>query len=171
MLKVSPGDLCHWVTQPYRPGHGTKGYQPWGAALLYFSPSPNGPSWLAFSIFFLPGYQDKSSLVMVIILAVFQIVWELIKADMGHMTFCLFFCFVLFCFVFSCQSNYATSSSQMHFSMHPFCFVLFCFVLFCFVLFWDRVSLCNPGCPGTHFVDQAGLKLRNPLPLPPKCWD
>jgi hypothetical protein len=26
----------------------------------------------------------------------------------------------------------------------------------------DRVSLCNPGCPGTHFVDQAGLELRNP---------
>jgi hypothetical protein len=40
-----------------------------------------------------------------------------------------------------------------------FCFV-FCF--FCFVLFPDRVSLCSPGCPGTHFVDQAGLKLRNP---------
>jgi hypothetical protein len=35
-----------------------------------------------------------------------------------------------------------------------FCFVLFCFVLFCFVLFFlDRVSLCGPGCPGTHFVD------------------
>jgi hypothetical protein len=26
----------------------------------------------------------------------------------------------------------------------------------------DRVSLCSPGCPGTHFVDQAGLELRNP---------
>jgi hypothetical protein len=25
----------------------------------------------------------------------------------------------------------------------------------------DRVSLCSPGCPGTHFVDQAGLELRN----------
>jgi hypothetical protein len=35
------------------------------------------------------------------------------------------------------------------------------FVLFCFVCFWDRVSLCNPGCPGTHFADQAGLELRN----------
>jgi hypothetical protein len=42
-----------------------------------------------------------------------------------------------------------------------FCFVLFCFVLFCFV-FPERVSLCIPGCPGTHSVDQAGLKLRNP---------
>jgi hypothetical protein len=33
------------------------------------------------------------------------------------------------------------------------------FVLFCF---GGRVSLCSPGCPGTHSVDQAGLKLRNP---------
>jgi hypothetical protein len=24
------------------------------------------------------------------------------------------------------------------------------------------VSLYGPGCPGTHFVDQAGLELRNP---------
>jgi hypothetical protein len=30
------------------------------------------------------------------------------------------------------------------------------------LFFWDRVSLYNPGCPGTHFVDQAGLALRNP---------
>jgi hypothetical protein len=35
------------------------------------------------------------------------------------------------------------------------------FVLFCFV-FRDRVSLCSPGCPGTHSVDQTGLELRNP---------
>jgi hypothetical protein len=26
----------------------------------------------------------------------------------------------------------------------------------------DRISLCSPGCPGTHSVDQAGLELRNP---------
>ena len=31
-----------------------------------------------------------------------------------------------------------------------------------FVCFQDRVSLCSPGCPGTHFVDQAELKLRDP---------
>jgi hypothetical protein len=31
---------------------------------------------------------------------------------------------------------------------------------FCFV-FRDRVSLCSPGCTGTHSVDQAGLELRN----------
>jgi hypothetical protein len=45
-------------------------------------------------------------------------------------------------------------------------FVLFLFVclfvcLFVFI-FRDRVSLYSPGCPGTHFVDQAGLELRNP---------
>jgi hypothetical protein len=28
--------------------------------------------------------------------------------------------------------------------------------------FRDRVSLCSPGCPGTHSVDQAGLELGNP---------
>jgi hypothetical protein len=45
-----------------------------------------------------------------------------------------------------------------------FCFILFCFV---FWFFQDRVSLCSPGCPGTHFVDQAGLKFRNlPACLP-----
>ena len=45
----------------------------------------------------------------------------------------------------------------------------FCFVFFV-CLFRDRVSLCSPGCPGTHSVDQAGLELRNLL-LPSKCWD
>jgi hypothetical protein len=29
------------------------------------------------------------------------------------------------------------------------------------LVFQDRVSLYSPGCPGTHFVDQAGLELRN----------
>jgi hypothetical protein len=35
-----------------------------------------------------------------------------------------------------------------------FCFVLF--FVFVFV-FRDRVSLYSPGCPRTHFVEQAGL--------------
>jgi hypothetical protein len=35
-------------------------------------------------------------------------------------------------------------------------------LLFLFFVFQDRVSLCSPGCPGTHSVDQAGLELRNP---------
>jgi hypothetical protein len=33
---------------------------------------------------------------------------------------------------------------------------------FFFLVFRDRVSLYSSGCPGTHFVDQAGLELRNP---------
>jgi hypothetical protein len=32
------------------------------------------------------------------------------------------------------------------------------------LVFWDRVSLCSPGCPETHFVDQAGLELKS-LPV------
>ena len=28
----------------------------------------------------------------------------------------------------------------------------------------DRVSLCSPGCPGTHSIDQAGLEFRE-LPV------
>jgi hypothetical protein len=38
---------------------------------------------------------------------------------------------------------------------------LFFFFLFSFLVFQDRVSLYSPGCPGTHSVDQVGLKLRN----------
>jgi hypothetical protein len=37
----------------------------------------------------------------------------------------------------------------------------FSFFLFSFLVFRDRVSLCSPGCLGTHSVDQAGLELRN----------
>jgi hypothetical protein len=38
-----------------------------------------------------------------------------------------------------------------------------CVLFFCFVLFFqDSVFLYSPDCPGTHFVDQAGLELRNP---------
>jgi hypothetical protein len=46
-------------------------------------------------------------------------------------------------------------------SLFLFCFALFvCFLGF-FFFFSEKVSLCSPGCPGPHFVDQAGLKLRN----------
>jgi hypothetical protein len=46
-------------------------------------------------------------------------------------------------------------------------FFLFCLFVWLvgwlvFYFFQDRVSLCSPGCPGTHSVDQAGLKLRDP---------
>lgn len=33
-------------------------------------------------------------------------------------------------------------------------------LLFCFLTFQGSVSLCNPGCHGTHSVDQAGFHLR-----------
>lgn len=37
---------------------------------------------------------------------------------------------------------------------------------------WDKVSLCSPGWPGTHSVDQAALKLMEILlPPPPERWD
>jgi hypothetical protein len=44
------------------------------------------------------------------------------------------------------------------------------------LVFRDRISLYSPGCSGTHFVDQAGIELRNPLPasasqvLESKAW-
>jgi hypothetical protein len=43
--------------------------------------------------------------------------------------------------------------------LHSFFFLFLSFFVCLFVL--DRVSLCSPGCPGTHFVDQAALELRN----------
>jgi hypothetical protein len=42
------------------------------------------------------------------------------------------------------------------------------FVVVVVLFFRDRVSLYSPGYPGTHFVDQAGLKLRN---QPASAWD
>ena len=48
-------------------------------------------------------------------------------------------------------------------------FLCFVFVLLFgfFFFFGDRVSLCSPGCPEIHFVDQAGFNLEIPLPLFP----
>jgi hypothetical protein len=40
-----------------------------------------------------------------------------------------------------------------------------------FFIFWGRVSLCSPGCSGTCYVDQAGLKPTEIcLPLAPGFW-
>jgi hypothetical protein len=39
--------------------------------------------------------------------------------------------------------------------MHDF------FLFFSFFLFFFGFSLYSPDCPGTHFVGQAGLELRN----------
>ncbi|EEQ62534.1 hypothetical protein CBFG_06246 [Clostridiales bacterium 1_7_47FAA] len=38
----------------------------------------------------------------------------------------------------------------------------FSFLFYFIFVFRDRVSLYSSGCPGTHSVDQADLKLRNP---------
>jgi hypothetical protein len=46
--------------------------------------------------------------------------------------------------------------------LSAFVFLFFPFLFLFWFFFRDRVSLCSPGCPGTHFVDQAGLELRNP---------
>ena len=35
-------------------------------------------------------------------------------------------------------------------------------LLACSLFVLDRVSLCSPGCLGTHSVDQTGLELRDP---------
>jgi hypothetical protein len=43
---------------------------------------------------------------------------------------------------------------------NPVLSITFHLVLLLF-FFQDKVSLCSAGCPGTHFVDQAGLELRN----------
>jgi hypothetical protein len=67
--------------------------------------------------------------------------------------------------VFSVSQNHGLWRELTHgwvWSFFFFC-IVFCFVLFCCCFcFRDRVSLCSPGCPGTHSVDQAGLELRNP---------
>jgi hypothetical protein len=41
-----------------------------------------------------------------------------------------------------------------------FLFIYFYLFIY-FLVFQDRVPLCSCGCPGTHSVDEAGLKLRN----------
>jgi hypothetical protein len=68
-----------------------------------------------------------------------------------------------FLFHFHVQHNFILKSIVIH-CILPICAMkktrFICFV-FCFLFFWDRVSLYSSGCPGTHFVDQAGLELRN----------
>jgi hypothetical protein len=43
-----------------------------------------------------------------------------------------------------------------------FIIIILIIIIIFFLVFRDRVSLYSSGCPGTHFVDQAGLELRNP---------
>jgi hypothetical protein len=64
--------------------------------------------------------------------------------------------------------TYTPSSLPRVISLNPnsqlnYCFFIYLFLFVCLFVcfFWDRVSLCSPGCPGTHFVDQAGLERRS----------
>jgi hypothetical protein len=58
--------------------------------------------------------------------------------------------------VCACDSSILEADSEELTHSRPAWVTLF------FLVFQDRVSLCSPGCPGAHFVDQAGLELRNP---------
>lgn len=62
--------------------------------------------------------------------------------------------------------SHASSSSPIKMSVPtvsslPLITILCCFVLF---LFLDKVSLCNPYCPGADCVDQDDFKLTK-IPL------
>lgn len=48
---------------------------------------------------------------------------------------------------------------------------LWCFFFSFFSFPQDRISPCSPSCPGTHSVDQVGLKLKEILLLSPECWE
>jgi hypothetical protein len=53
------------------------------------------------------------------------------------------------------MGNFLKIIFNLFFTIQSFCFVLF-------FVFQYRVSLYSPGCPETHFVNQAGLELKNP---------
>lgn len=50
-------------------------------------------------------------------------------------------------------------------------FSFYCLFFSLLKIFFKRVSLCSPGCPRTCSEDQADLKLRVQLLLPPEYWD
>jgi hypothetical protein len=77
----------------------------------------------------------------------------------GRHCFSTFFSSHLFFF-----PKWFVKSTEMESGFEPRTFLSVYFSLFVFG-FWlseTGFSLCSPGCPGTHSVDQAGLELRNP---------
>ena len=92
--------------------------------------------------------------------------------------FCFFFFFfvdfVLFSFKKSYRISYKTTNPKTLYPTKPqqeqlpppqernlLCFlVLDCVGCLLLVLFFRTGFLCSSGCPGTHFVDQAGLECR-----------
>jgi hypothetical protein len=63
---------------------------------------------------------------------------------------------------FSFRIGKENNHLQFHYLKIMSLILFFRFFFFSFLVFRDNVSLYNPGCPGTHSVDQAGLELRNP---------
>jgi hypothetical protein len=63
----------------------------------------------------------------------------------------------MFLSLVACSSGFYTLLSWVTL-LFCFCFLFVCL----FFVFRDSISLCSPGCPGTHSVDQAGLELRSP---------
>ena len=62
----------------------------------------------------------------------------------------------------------APQEPHLHCELHSLPFSTFWWncVLFCFVLLFSKIGLvCVVGCPGTHCVEQAGLKLKRSICL------
>ena len=82
---------------------------------------------------------------------------------------------VITLFYFSCWANiystvqikyvknqdYSLATNNVLLQTFPHPLQLNFFFIWFGLVFQDRVSLCCPGCPGPHSVDQADLKLRN----------
>jgi hypothetical protein len=74
----------------------------------------------------------------------------------------LLVCFLLYIFFLSIfLSSFLSFLLSLVFLVFGFWYLgVWCLVFlvfgFWFLVFRDRVSLYSPGCPGTHFVDQAG---------------
>lgn len=76
-----------------------------------------------------------------------------------RITYRAFFLFLMLFEVYISDFMYLTENDLEFFSF-----------FFFFSFFLDRVSLCNAGCPGISYINQAGLKLKKThLPLLPKC--
>ena len=64
--------------------------------------------------------------------------------------------------VVNCLTWELVSSAPVVYT-RPLCHLSSLNYLLLLLLFWDRVCLHNsPGCPGAHFVNQAGLEHRDP---------
>lgn len=65
----------------------------------------------------------------------------------------------------------AHTTGMVPFVLNSFHLFFFPFLFFIYFIFY-RISLCSPGWPETHYIDQAVLKLMELcLPLPAEHWD